>query len=65
MALMLNGDGTNATHFPYITTKFGFATDADAKAAWDELNSVLFKLTTDASVSSVNAAILQLFNKLR
>jgi hypothetical protein len=65
MALMIDGDGSQAAHFPYMTQKFSFDNDAGAKAAWEELNSLLFKLNTDASVSSVNAALLQAFNKFR
>lgn len=65
MALMIDGDGTNAAHFVYMTEKFGFETTAGAKAAWEELNSAMAKLNTDGSVSNVNAALTQLFNKLR
>ncbi len=65
MALMIDGDGSSANHFSYMTGKFGFLDDAGAKAAWEELNSMLAKLNTDASVSSVNAALLQAFNKFR
>jgi tetrahydromethanopterin S-methyltransferase subunit H len=66
MALMLDGDGTQSAHFTsYIITKFGFPDAATAKACWDELNSVSFKLQTNASVSDVNAAIKQVVNKHR
>jgi hypothetical protein len=65
LATMLDGDGTQAAHFDYITARFGFESNVLAKAAWDELNSVMFKLNTDASVSSVNAALRQFFNKFR
>lgn len=65
MALMIDGDGSDASHFAYMQDKFGFADNAGAKAAWEELNSALFKLNTNDSVSSVNAALLQLFNKFR
>lgn len=65
MTLMIDGDGSQAAHFTYATTKFGFSSDANTKAAYDELNSLAAKLTTDASVSNVNAALLQAFNKFR
>lgn len=65
MALMIDGDGSSASHFAYMQEKFGFLDNAAAKAAWDELNSLLFKLNTNASVSDVNAALLQAFNKFR
>lgn len=66
MALMLNGNGTDEAHFTaYVIGAFGFADAAGAKAAWDELNSVHAKLTTDAQVTNVHAALLQAFNKFR
>lgn len=65
MALMIDGDGSQAAHFAYMTTKFGFSSDAVAKAAYEELSSLLFKLNTNASVTDVNAALLQAFNKFR
>ena len=65
IATMIDGDGSQAAHFTYVTTKFGFSSDANAKAAWDELNSLKFKLTTNASVTDMNAALLQAFNKFR
>jgi hypothetical protein len=65
MTLMIDGDGSQAAHFTYMTDKFGFADDATAKAGYDELASVLFKLNTNSSVSDVNAAILQVLNKFR
>lgn len=65
MGQMKNGDGSQASHFDYAVTKFGFTDNITAKAAYDELNSVLAKLNTDASVSSVNAATQQLIAKFR
>ena len=66
MSLMINGDGTQEAHFTaYVIGKFGFPDAATAKSCWDELNSVNFKLQTDSSVSSVNAAIKQVINKHR
>lgn len=65
MALMIDGDGSQDSHFAYIANQFGFETPALAKAGWDELNSVLFKLNTNGSVTDVNAALLQVFNKFR
>jgi tetrahydromethanopterin S-methyltransferase subunit H len=65
MQLMIDGDGSQAAHFTYLTAKFGFGSNDDAKAAWDELNSLLFKLNTKSQVSDVNAALLQAFSKFR
>ncbi len=65
MTLMIDGDGSDAAHFSYMQSKFGFADNATAKAGYEELASALAKLNTDGSVSNVNAAILQLLNKFR
>lgn len=76
MATMLSGDGSSIAHFDEVVIRFAVAdwasgqavNDAQrtvAKGIWDELNSCMAKLTTDASVSSVQAAILQLMNKTR
>lgn len=65
MALMIDGDGSQDAHYAEIKTQFGFATDAAARAAFNELLSVQGKLNTDASVSSVHAAITQALNKFR
>ena len=65
IALMIDGDGSQVAHFTYVTSKFGFTDNATAKAGYEELQSVYGKLSTNASVSSVNAALLQAFNKFR
>lgn len=63
IALMIDGDGGDPAHFAYATDKFGFASNVVAKAAWEELNSLFFKLSTNNSVSNVDAAMLQAFRK--
>jgi hypothetical protein len=65
MALMIDGNGSDASHYPYMVVRFGFADTAGAKAAWEELQSLRSKLNTDASVSSVLAAMSQAFAKFR
>lgn len=65
MPHMIDGDGSDAAHFTEVTSRYGFADNATAKAAWDELNSLMAKLNTDNSVTSVNAAMLQAFAKMR
>jgi aspartokinase-like uncharacterized kinase len=65
MVLMIDGDGSQASQFTYMTSKFGFSDDAASKAAFDELNSLASKLNVNTSVTNVNAALLQAFNKLR
>lgn len=65
MPHMIDGDGSDAAQFTEVTSRYGFASNAAAKAAWDELNSLMFKLNTDSSVDSINAAMNQAFAKLR
>lgn len=61
MVQMLDGDGSSSTHFPLVTTKFGFDSDAKAKAAYDELSSLAAKFSTDNAVTNVKAALAQAF----
>ncbi len=65
LGLMIDGNGSDAAHFVYMKEKLGCASNEIAKAVWDELNSVNFKLTTNASVDNVKAALDQVVNKLR
>ena len=65
MAMMIDGDGSDAAHFGEVKSRYAFFDNATAKAAWDELNSLKFKLSTNASVTDVNAALIQAFNKFR
>jgi hypothetical protein len=62
---MIDGDGSDAAHFTYVTSKFGFPDNATAKAAWEEFQSVMGKITGDGSVTFVNAAIRQALAKFR
>ena len=64
MAQMVDGDTANAANYTYLATALGCPDNATAKGIFDELNSLNGKITTDASVSFVNAAIEQAFNKL-
>jgi hypothetical protein len=61
--LVIDGDGSSATQFGEVVTRFGFPDTATAKAAWDELNSLQSKFSGDGSVSFVNAAMKQAFSK--
>ena len=65
MQMMIDGDGSAAAHFGEVRDRFGFTSDAKAKEAWEELNSLIFKLTTNNSVTDVGNAIVQAFNKFR
>ena len=63
MAHMIDGDGTSDTHFTEMVTLGIYDNTTDAKASYDELQSVNAKLTTDASVTSVDAALKQVCAK--
>lgn len=65
MSRMIDGDGSSEAHFTYMVNRYGFTTNAEAKAAFEELNSLASKLNTNASVTDVNAALLQAFSKFR
>lgn len=65
MIQMRDGDGSAAAHYAECTTKFGFASDDKAKAAFDELDSCYSKTSGDDSVSNVRAARNQFYAKLR
>ena len=48
-----------------VTVAYGFSSNVEARGAFLELDSLCAKITTDASVSSVNAAITQFLSRLR
>src|SRR5262245_16407525 len=61
---MIDGDPTNVANFTTLKTALGCADNVTAKGIYDELNSLNAKLTTDGSVTLVNAAIEQALAKL-
>lgn len=65
MIQMRDGDGSDDAHYADVTTRFGFASNAKARAAFEELDSAFSKTSGDGSVSNVRAARDQLFAKLR
>jgi hypothetical protein len=65
MEQMRDGDGSQAAHYAEVTARFGFATDAKAKAAYDELSSAWSKISGNGQVTDSRAARDQLFAKLR
>lgn len=65
MLQMRDGDGTQDAHYTDIRNKFGFDTDAKARAAFEELDSAYAKTSGNASVTNVRAARDQLFARLR
>lgn len=50
---MVNGDGSDAAHFDLPRTEGVFAANGDAKASWDEVQSLNFV------IGQAEAAILQ------
>jgi hypothetical protein len=65
MNAMLTGDSSVEASFGTVTTRFGFADNANAKAAYDEIQSANSKTNGDGSVSGVNAALQQVIARLR
>jgi hypothetical protein len=65
MDAMLTGANTLEASFGTVVTRFGFADNANAKAAYDEIQSANSKTSGDGSVAEVNAAFRQIVAKLR
>lgn len=65
MIQMRDGDGSQDAHYAELTVRFGFTSDAKARAAFEELDSAYSKTSGNGSVSNVRAARDQLYNKLR
>lgn len=58
MAVMIDGDGSDAAQFSYLTEKFGFPDNATARAAWLDLQTLQSKFAGNTSVTNVRAALL-------
>lgn len=56
---------SDAACYAAVTTAYGFSSNAEARGAFLELDSLVAKLTSDGSQSSVNAAIKQFLSRLR
>lgn len=65
MIQMRDGDGSQDAHYAEATSRFGFASDAKARAAFEEIDSAYAKTSGDGNVSNVRAARNQLFAKMR
>ena len=65
MIQMRDGDGSQAVHYAECTARFGFVSDAQAKAAFDELDSAFSKTSGDGTVSTVRTARDNLYAKPR
>lgn len=60
---MVDGDGSDPTHFAELVTKGIYPTNEDAHAGYNELASINAKLTSDASQTNIDAAIKQVCAK--
>jgi hypothetical protein len=58
-------DPSQEANFAEVTARYGFTSNAKAKAAYDELASAYSKISGNGSVTDVRAARDQLFAKLR
>jgi hypothetical protein len=64
-AAMIDGDGSSDAHYTEVTSRFAFADNAQAHAAYNELTSAYSKTSGNGSVSNVRAARDQMFAYLR
>ena len=65
MTADLDGDGSSDAHFGNVVTQYGFSNTATAHLAWSELSSALSKITSDAAQTNTDAALKQLFTRMR
>ena len=62
---MIDGDGSQDSHFTEVTVRFGFPSNALAHAAFNELASAFAKTSGNGAVTNSRAARDQLFAFLR
>lgn len=60
-----DNDGSQDAHYATIKDRFGFASDAAARAAFNEIDSAYSKTSGNAAVSNVRAARDQIYSKFR
>ena len=65
MIRMRPGDGSQDAHYSVIKMRFGFVSDAEARGAFEEIDSAYSKTSGNSSVDNVRAARDQLFGTLR
>jgi hypothetical protein len=76
MPTMIDGDGSQITHFDEVVKRLhvgGWVPDQPvtdpqrtiAKGLWDEFQSAYSKISGNANVSAVNAALKQILSKCR
>ncbi|HYE86359.1 MAG TPA: hypothetical protein VEA16_08385 [Vicinamibacterales bacterium] len=56
---------SDAACYAAVTAAYGFSSNAEARGAFLELDSLVAKLTSDASQTNVKAAIDQFLSRLR
>ena len=57
--------GQDDADYAEVTARFKFVSDAEAHAAFNEIDSVFLKMTTDAPVGEVVTSRVNLYDKLR
>lgn len=65
MTNLLEGDGTDPTHFTTIVTEYGFENNAKAKAAYELLKGVNDINNSTGQVTDVRLARRRLISRLR
>lgn len=65
MIQMRSGDGSQTSHYDEIAARFGFDSSANARSAFEELDSAYSKISGNGQVTDVRAARDQLFSRLR
>lgn len=65
IAFMVDGDTAVAANYTLVTDKFGFLSNAEAKKAFDELNTLLNKLQSVGDTSNVKGTLDQVFAEFR
>ena len=60
---MVDGDGSDPTHFANLVGKGIYPSNKDAIASYNELASINAKLTQDSAQTNIDAAIKQVCSK--
>ncbi len=60
---MIDGDGSQDSHYANMATVCSFPDAATAHASWNELNSMYAKVSQDGSTDTVATAITQCCSK--
>ena len=63
LATMVDGNGSDPTHFTEMTTQLGFGSNDQAKALYDSLYNTINKITVDSSVTNVDTTVQSLLDR--